>query len=795
MTTRQHTGEAKMVTYDAFLSYRHVALDSAVTQALHSLLEAFRVPKGMEAQKHAGFRVFMDGVELIGSPELGRMIEEAATSAGCLFVICSRATQERPKWIHQEIDDFLSVQGRDFARIFPILVEGTPEEAFSAALLARHREVPLDYLDITAPTQAGVLENLRANRRWAQSRMAGVQEDALDTHLRRARIRRWVLGTVAAAVLLTGVILGAGYFMRQAQEGRDESAGLLMQTEESRAREQENLEQAQADARAAKNSADLAGVARLRADESRKAAEKSEAEAVQSEAEAVLSEKEAEASATSAAISADKAEENRALAAASQAQADESRRIANTARAQAEQDLAAAEKDQAASAASEAEANRSREEAEQSRQDYENEQENVVKAEADYSENEIWARIVLYEMELENLRPLQARSYAKALLEEDGLNAEQRKAAKAIVDKTYPDTRLTPVYREVGPYYAGYSPDGRTLITGASDGSINSYDAESLALLGEVKLGGSGTRTPVFTSDSEYVAITAWDDLYAVSIYETRTLQRVKSQGIVYDRQDNYWSGGVRNALFLPGTHDLYYCHAYLGMYRTDLEETVQLDYPVIEEFASAIPINEEIFVVTRYYSNVPPPYDPPIVSYVYNARTDTLGEPFLLGYHEVCDIFESADGRYLGLAGWNDTNGERAYVFDRNTGKLLWEHQTAQFNNQFFGFAGDGTLMLGGSHQEGAKIYTLDGRFEQVAQYNDFSGIPHVNVAQVCMEGKALLYACETTLLLGDIETNQMLERTETAHTSRIERIIVSPTGYQAVTISQTEAIVWELR
>lgn len=785
--------------FDAFLSYRHTTLDAAVTNALHGLLEKFRMPKGLGAEKRAGFRVFMDDVELTVSPELAAMIKAAATNAGCLFVICSRATQQKPRWIDQEISDFLSARESGWARVFPVLAEGTPEDAFPPVLLKRHRQAPLDFLDITAPTQEAVLENLRESRLWAQSRMVGVAEETLDRSLRRSRARRWIAGIAIGAVLLTGVTLGAGYFMRQAQAGRETAAALLSQAEESRANAQRDLAAAREDEARAKDSEQKALSAQQAARESEARALEDEARAKQSTQLANDNEKKAKDAADAANDSREKAEKSRAEAEESRVEAEGHKADADTSKKAADAQRKKAEQSRTASEASEEAARRSEEEARQYREDFIKEEENVQKAEEDYTENEIWSRIVLYELELENLRPLQARSYASALLSETGLTPDQQKAAQAIVKETHSDARITPVYREEGGYYAGYSPDGRTLVIGGGDGTVSSYDKESLLLLGQTKGEGQTSPNVPFTSDSEYLAIATYTELDGVEIYETRTLERVQGSGQgPRNAQRGTWDENtVMSAFFAPGTHDLYFSFGYRGMRRLSPDGIEAFDYPEMGEFNTVITINAETFIVGRTRHNDTAPFDPEVCFYLFNTRTGKMEELAFLGNMFKSDtvIQESTDGKYLSVTVGHFA--EDSYVFDRETGKIIWRHTTAEYNGSLLSFSGDAKKMM---HREAwtryaaATIYELGAKLKKTGQYDAFDG-GNIKAAQLCLDWNKILFAYDTTLALGDIETNQILEKVETPHLTSIQRLYVSPDGSQAVTVSDTEAIVWELK
>ena len=90
--------------YIAFISYRHMKLDTAVAKRLHRLLEHYRVP--LRFRKNGAKRlgkVFRDEDELPISSDLNADIYTALDRSDFLIVIC---TPETPKsmWARREIE-------------------------------------------------------------------------------------------------------------------------------------------------------------------------------------------------------------------------------------------------------------------------------------------------------------------------------------------------------------------------------------------------------------------------------------------------------------------------------------------------------------------------------------------------------------------------------------------------------------------------------------------------------------------------------------------------------------------
>lgn len=117
--------------YDAFISYRHVEPDMTVAARLHSMLETFKLPKGVDAAGHnRPFRVFRDREEL-STADLSDSIVQALSQSRHLIVICSKQTPLSP-WCAREIETFRAMHGDE--GIIAVLIEGEPHESFPTPL-------------------------------------------------------------------------------------------------------------------------------------------------------------------------------------------------------------------------------------------------------------------------------------------------------------------------------------------------------------------------------------------------------------------------------------------------------------------------------------------------------------------------------------------------------------------------------------------------------------------------------------------------------------------------------------
>ena len=119
--------------FDAFISYRHAEVDSAVAKDIQHWLEHFHVPKAI--QKTSGKkkinRVFRDKEELPLSMNLGETITDALIHSEYLIVICSPRTKES-QWVQREIEAFLETH--DLEHILVVIAEGEPDDVIPKIL-------------------------------------------------------------------------------------------------------------------------------------------------------------------------------------------------------------------------------------------------------------------------------------------------------------------------------------------------------------------------------------------------------------------------------------------------------------------------------------------------------------------------------------------------------------------------------------------------------------------------------------------------------------------------------------
>jgi len=200
--------------YDAFISYRHIALDKAIAEKLQKLLEAYRPPKSGEYINTPRIRkVFRDESELPTSGDLGQDIRQALEHSAYLIVICSEETA-KSKWCMQEITYFKELHGGSTDRILTLLVSGEPRLVFPPELCFENRAVHLPdgtegieafdveplAANVSAPTIKGSLRKLKTEFLRIAAPILGCGYDDLYRRHQRRLFRNSAVA--AAAVIL-----------------------------------------------------------------------------------------------------------------------------------------------------------------------------------------------------------------------------------------------------------------------------------------------------------------------------------------------------------------------------------------------------------------------------------------------------------------------------------------------------------------------------------------------------------------------------------------------------------------
>lgn len=193
--------------YIAFISYRHAELDSAVAKTLHTLIEQYRIPRGLQkdGNKRLGI-VFRDQEELNASSNLTEEIQHALDNTEYLIVICSKSAIQSP-WVMREIEYFL--RHHDHAHVLTVLASGEPDEVFPAQLTQSPDgpdAPPIEPLavDVRADTVAGSCKKLRREIPRLIAALLQCPYDALVMREQKRKTRR--ITSIAAIVM--AVLLG-----------------------------------------------------------------------------------------------------------------------------------------------------------------------------------------------------------------------------------------------------------------------------------------------------------------------------------------------------------------------------------------------------------------------------------------------------------------------------------------------------------------------------------------------------------------------------------------------------------
>lgn len=198
--------------YRAFISYSK--RDQKYAKRLHSALETYRVPKGIDApvqQSRRLGRFFRDDDEMGASVDLGGALRDAIDNSENLIVICSPHAA-RSKWVNEEIRHFRSSGRGD--RIFAVVVDGIPNSGdaetncFPPALVAEHTE-PLA-IDLRKESFQRVRIRLVAG-------LLRISFDSLWQREKRRTIRRRAIAAVVSMALLS-IIVVLGLNWRQASK-------------------------------------------------------------------------------------------------------------------------------------------------------------------------------------------------------------------------------------------------------------------------------------------------------------------------------------------------------------------------------------------------------------------------------------------------------------------------------------------------------------------------------------------------------------------------------------------------
>jgi WD40 repeat protein len=200
--------------YWAFISYSH--RDQAWAEWLHKALETYRVPRRLVGRETAAgpvprrlFPVFRDLEELPSSPNLSGAIDQALLQSRYLIVIASPYAAVS-KWVDQEILRFRAM-GRD-DRILCLIVDGEPNADLQPGKgFLECFPPPLRIGGGIEPIAADVRSGKDGRPAAKLKLIAGLLGVGLDELRRRERRRRivqnlsWILFCLLSIALLSGL--------------------------------------------------------------------------------------------------------------------------------------------------------------------------------------------------------------------------------------------------------------------------------------------------------------------------------------------------------------------------------------------------------------------------------------------------------------------------------------------------------------------------------------------------------------------------------------------------------------
>ena len=190
--------------YRAFISYSK--LDQQHAKRLHSALETYRVPKGIDValprDRRLG-RFFRDDDEMGASTDLGATLRDALDSSENLILICSPHSA-RSRWVNAEVVHFKNL-GR---RILAAVVDGIPNSndpesnCFPPALASQPAGEELLSERHTEPLGIDLRkESFQRARIRLVAGLLGISFDSLWQRERRRKMKRRAVAAVVTVVL------------------------------------------------------------------------------------------------------------------------------------------------------------------------------------------------------------------------------------------------------------------------------------------------------------------------------------------------------------------------------------------------------------------------------------------------------------------------------------------------------------------------------------------------------------------------------------------------------------------
>lgn len=225
--------------YDAFISYKHAALDSRIAEHVQRNLEFFYIPHKIRKStgKKRISRIFRDKSELANTSDLSDTIANALEKSDYLIVICSPNTKQSI-WVNREIEYFL--RNHTKKQILTVIAGGEPVEVIPDELKHDVRKIAGDdgqFYEVDAPTEPLSCDYRmplnKAKNEELPRLAATIIGCSYDELVRRQRAYRMKRALAIGSLLIAAAIAFGGYMfyskkkvdaaLRQALENRSVS--------------------------------------------------------------------------------------------------------------------------------------------------------------------------------------------------------------------------------------------------------------------------------------------------------------------------------------------------------------------------------------------------------------------------------------------------------------------------------------------------------------------------------------------------------------------------------------------
>lgn len=217
--------------YVAFISYRHLPIDTEAAKLVQKAIENYRLPKGVNASKGGESssnegtskkessknrtlgKCFRDEDELAASHSLPEHIKKALAQSKSLIVICTPDTTGSI-WVQREISEFISLHGRE--NVIPVLASGSSRESIPEILKSQETIVIGDEtIEAEASPLAADLRSEDKKKQKAEqlrviAAVAGCDYDDLKQRQQRRNRQR---NTIVAFSIIGVLAIAIGIFI------------------------------------------------------------------------------------------------------------------------------------------------------------------------------------------------------------------------------------------------------------------------------------------------------------------------------------------------------------------------------------------------------------------------------------------------------------------------------------------------------------------------------------------------------------------------------------------------------